>query len=358
MAQKADSKTTPTPGSFSHLSLAFDRKLQECSLWLQAECVRRTGSITVPYIRVKRRPFPGPEMVPADGPIDLKILPQFLYGQTTYSPGELLSGWEQIATMIFDRQPATRLRRFIRAAFPALPFIETADGRHEAVQYLCAASWSVGQLKVGRDEVLLTTHDSEIGFKGTWVLQGGGQKRRPRVQTRVSCKVLQSHLGTARMASAALSALHEFLLQQLPDLEQPINTIFNAAVMAGVDQQKKLTAMFDLVFVEDTHDIYRLVPGVWGRARAIAENPVGNPLPDLARLLIPKLGARTFMRLFGNPYRGARTVTEVTRKRLRAVIDRLHHQSIVSAGGEIPGTQSKALRSVMELQQMIGRVQA
>lgn len=363
MPRSAPTKTAPETGSFSHSLDALGSTIERTATALQQECIRRTGSTLISYTRLSRRTFHPPPLRVTSVPVNLywvQSIPFQLYGHTTYSPAELVGTWDLIAKVLLSKGFAgPRVFGLAASAFPSVPFVGDADGLSAAVQYLCAMSWHAGELQV-RDakQTLIHLNGMSIGLDGPWVLRTNGPRRRQRPPVSTDNRVLTTPLGRHVTAPAKVGALYDFLRRNLPETAEALPSVFGAAVAAGKEYTERLTNPFDLVMVACHDDVATRVPAAWNKARALVERSPRNCLRGLARLLMPRLGHDTFVRLFGNPYRDREAMRPETRRRLLETIDRLHNQSIVVAGGDEPGKTSRELQGALELQQLIGGVHA
>lgn len=361
--------TTPHAGVVAQMNDVLSTLIERIGRHLQSECINRCGVIHVPYRLSARRPFHGPALITEGASEDAQQIVRLLYGRTVFVPQEIPTAWDHVANALIERRPSVKLRQTPRMVFPDLPYSETTGGRDEAAQFLAACDWLTGGLRVDQHEVLLRVGGLTLGFDGAWILKSDGTRRRRRGDHLIRPDMLRRPLGRPHTSTPALGALHQYLVTQLPDLAPTVGIVCAVAVHAGRPYERLLTALFDTEYrvAEEGDDTSA---SLWGKARAVAEDSTGNPLPGLARLLIPLIGRRQFQRHFGNPYRMAQRVNQKTRRRLLTVIDALESGDINLPEPTAPRLSSsvrkgikrrtkdvkeaKEVMDIMQLQRLIG----
>lgn len=247
--------------------------------------------------------------------------------------------------LLEDRKVARRALMY----YPLISFVETPPTAALA-QALVAMWWDGGTLRVTRNEAFLTVGTRRFGFDQRVVTHAGTQRRLPSRCALNPAALLAMPTGRSRLGTAEISALFRHLCAHFPDDAAALDVVFSAAVAGGVEMQRVLTDMFDIVSIESTHSHN----SVWTEARRVVNSSVYNPAGELWQILKGMLRYEVFVAKFGNPHRAANTAyTQVLRTRHGAAIDEFE-RGMIDAEVFAQGGDASAALSLLKLQQMMG----
>lgn len=329
--------------------------LNTAAQFLQGELIRRTGIIEVPFFQGERTEFRGPPLLVKAvlNDLDMTTLVLILYGDANTLRDRLMDVWAQAARMIVHDAPAKDLVRLFSEVYPDMPF--RGCPRAVAAQFLYLAGHDLDR------KVYVTRKGVEFGYGGDVGLDG------PRVMWQRSMrhaggeiprdylKLLREPLGPLRTSSRETSGLARALRERLPDLAPQIDLLLSITVHAGREYEEEIWSKFDMV-PQDPDDV-RSIEETCKICRDIVDRAETTPLDQLLELLRPHIGSVGFRKHFGNSSAVPGYYSYALRQRHRELLDKL-------ASGEIKctdlvvltGQRSEEARSLLNLQQMIGRI--
>lgn len=334
-------------------STTLQELMQGCAQYLRTSSVNRTGMLFAPAspgdrTRLRAPPLRTPLML---GSIALADLPRLLYADPPVSAGAVKGAWSRLAKMALEdlRTPAPAVLEVVQPLFPSLPFTRPlkSDMRAEMVQFLQAAAWQAGTLRVN-GFVQLTIDGSRL-LLDRQSMEWPGHYRRQKCKTDVRPEhYLDVMLGRWRNAvSARVGGLYHHLLRILPELSAQTTLVFQTASWAGADFERLLVSAFD-VQVSEGEAVASKVP--WEKLLRIIDKSVKYPTETLAEVLMPVMGRTSFEKVFGHLGMSDSLYPAHVRQRHRDCIVAMQMKDIDRARRSSSLGQAGAL---MDLQQMI-----
>jgi hypothetical protein len=277
---------------FLNLTKEFGKELKHM-------CQESGKATTVPLSRSLKTPFRKPEVAPAGmiGRLPLSDLTQLYYDtDDDVPPSLIIKTWDDATEDLAHRGAArgTLIERF-SPLFPEFPFQGTASDC--MTQYLCAASWKVGNLEWIENGVLLHIPGGiELGFdhrsirrfaeRKAWL--GGEGSQRPALRRRY---------GVLVYASTRISSLYSHLVLSFPRSSEALFHLFCAVISAGEDAQKALIEGNFSTWVVDRTPYERTI---WDIARDIVlKARKRTPVNELYDLLGHRFSKEVLFRALG-----------------------------------------------------------
>lgn len=292
------------------------------------------------------------------GDISVRELMRQVYGTNDLDVDAVIDDWDRAASFAranTKQDTATFLKRSFSSRFPFYSFSSpNLDPNPFAfVQYLALCG-----LSVGGDSFVCTENDASftykkrvIGVNHRNITMSSGPWRYITQNPRPLTDALSWSPKVEVRSSHKTDAVLRHMITHCPHQARELKDIFCLAVIAGKDCEEALTEKFTVIAdpLDDSH---------WSKARQLISNAEDTTIQNLADVLIPVIGNRTFRRVFGNPRAAPSTYTSVQQTRhLKALTDLetgVIAEKIPLDNEEVEDT-TEALRLV-EFQNLLGRL--
>ena len=240
---------------------------------------------------------------------------------------EVLKAWDNAIGFLVNRSrgyPTGAINREFNTVFPEMTFGgDLHHPLHNCAQFLRCASWD-RELELKSTRCMVEVGGKRIGFDRSGIFTSTGSHR-----TRMTIPDFKAPMRCLRGGQGRKPALpetngaHRLLLRALPHLIDEIEIGFTVAVAMGGETERLIVKQLDVVLDSAPLALPEDVDPI-AEARRLIETARGNPLKQLAQLLIPKFGSDRFTKLFGSPYqRASKTYTAHMQQKHRGALETL-----------------------------------